>query len=174
MGERLQQVTVAFICGGRLLRSRGARSCPLGVKSRHQKLAAASQRSRDSPRLIFGQQFDADRPPRLVLEIEIGERLPAVVAHDEAGELFLDDPQRWEAAFCHGVLSHCYAHSALVGHSGGRRYALRRFHRYWLFAGMYAFGGSESSPPTQLIMEAAGSGVGAELWNFLTPFGAFL
>jgi hypothetical protein len=39
---------------------------------------------------------------------------------------------------------------------------------------MYAFGGSESSPPTQLIMEAAGSGVGAELWNFLTPFGAFL
>jgi hypothetical protein len=39
------------------------------------------------------------KPPRLILEIDIGERLSVVVAHDEAGVVvFLDGPWRREAA----------------------------------------------------------------------------
>ena len=34
----------------------------------------------------------ADLRPRLLLEIDIGERLSVVVAHDEAGGQFLDSP----------------------------------------------------------------------------------
>jgi hypothetical protein len=40
-------------------------------------------------------------PPGLILEIDIGERLPIVVAHDKAGGLFLDGPRRREAACRH-------------------------------------------------------------------------
>ncbi len=38
---------------------------------------------------------------RLILEIDISERLPVMVAHDEAGVLFLDRPRRREAALGH-------------------------------------------------------------------------
>jgi hypothetical protein len=38
--------------------------------------------------------------------------LPGAVAHDKAGVQFLDGRGRRVAAFCHGVLSHCYAQSA--------------------------------------------------------------
>jgi hypothetical protein len=37
---------------------------------------------------------------RLILEIDIGERLSVVVAHDKAGVLFLDSP-RWREAERH-------------------------------------------------------------------------
>jgi hypothetical protein len=48
---------------------------------------------RNSQRLIV-----APRPSRLVLEIDVGERLPIGVADDEAGVGLLDGPWRWEAA----------------------------------------------------------------------------
>jgi hypothetical protein len=42
-----------------------------------------------------------------------------VVADDETGVVvFLDSPGRREAAFCHGVLSHCYAESRAKGIAG--------------------------------------------------------
>jgi hypothetical protein len=39
--------------------------------------------------------------PRLILEIDIRERLPVVVADDKAGGLFLDGPGRRKAAGSH-------------------------------------------------------------------------
>jgi hypothetical protein len=36
--------------------------------------------------------------PRLLLEIDVGERLAAVIAHDETGVSLLDGPRRREAA----------------------------------------------------------------------------
>jgi hypothetical protein len=41
---------------------------------------------------------DAAALPRLILEIDIGERLPVVVAHDKAGVLFVNGPRQREAA----------------------------------------------------------------------------
>jgi hypothetical protein len=40
---------------------------------------------------------------RLVLEIDIGERLPVVVADDKAGGLFFDDPG-WREGACGHVI----------------------------------------------------------------------
>jgi hypothetical protein len=45
-------------------------------------------------RLILREQLRRRSPPRLILEIDIRERLSVVVADDEAGGLFLDEP-RW-------------------------------------------------------------------------------
>jgi hypothetical protein len=42
--------------------------------------------------------FAADLPPRLILEIDVSERLSVVVAHEETRGLFLDGPRRREAA----------------------------------------------------------------------------
>ena len=53
---------------------------------------------RDPPRLVAGEQLGRRSTPRLVLEINIGKRLPAVVADNKAGGLFLDSPRRREAA----------------------------------------------------------------------------
>jgi hypothetical protein len=39
--------------------------------------------------------------PRLVLEIDVGERPAIVIADNEAGVGFLDGPRRREAAGCH-------------------------------------------------------------------------
>jgi hypothetical protein len=46
-----------------------------------------------------GQTRTSVAAPRLILEIDIGELLSVVVAHDEAGGLFFDRPRRREAAF---------------------------------------------------------------------------
>jgi hypothetical protein len=46
----------------------------------------------------------ADRRPRLILEIDIGELLTVVVAHDKAGFQFVDGPRRREAAHGHLLL----------------------------------------------------------------------
>jgi hypothetical protein len=40
----------------------------------------------------------AESPPRLILEIDIGELLPVLVTHDKAGVQFFDKPRRREAA----------------------------------------------------------------------------
>jgi hypothetical protein len=41
------------------------------------------------------------KPPRLILEIDIRELLPVVIADDKAGLQFLDGPRRREAASGH-------------------------------------------------------------------------
>jgi hypothetical protein len=47
------------------------------------------------------------KPPGLILEIDIRERLPVGVAHDKAGIVeFFDGPRRREAAGCHGLATH--------------------------------------------------------------------
>ena len=46
------------------------------------------------PRLVAGEQLCARSTPGLVLIIDIGQRLLAVVAHDGTGGAFLDRPAR--------------------------------------------------------------------------------
>ena len=58
---------------------------------------------RNPPRFVFPEQFGRRAPPRLVLEIDIGGRLPVVIAHDEAGGLLFHRPLWWEAALTHGM-----------------------------------------------------------------------
>jgi hypothetical protein len=41
-----------------------------------------------------GEQLGCRSSPRLVLEVDVGELLAIVIAHHEAGGLFLDDPRR--------------------------------------------------------------------------------
>jgi hypothetical protein len=50
------------------------------------------------PRLVLGEQLGRRPSPWLILEIDIGQLLPAVIAHDEAGGLFFDGPWWREAA----------------------------------------------------------------------------
>ena len=40
---------------------------------------------------VAGEQLGRRAPPRLLLEIDVGERLPVVIADDEAGLLLLED-----------------------------------------------------------------------------------
>jgi hypothetical protein len=47
-----------------------------------------------APCFITGEQLSSRAPPRLILEIDIGELLPVVIADDKAGGLFLDRPRR--------------------------------------------------------------------------------
>jgi hypothetical protein len=46
----------------------------------------------DPPGLVAGEQVCRRAPPRLVLEIDVSERLPVGVADDEAGVRFLGEP----------------------------------------------------------------------------------
>ena len=48
--------------------------------------------------LVAREQLSARSTPRLILEIDIRQRLLVVVADDEAGGAFLDRPGRREAA----------------------------------------------------------------------------
>jgi hypothetical protein len=52
----------------------------------------------DAPGLVAGEQLGRRPPCRLLLEIDVGERLPVGVADDEAGVGLLDGPGRREAA----------------------------------------------------------------------------
>ena len=65
-----------------------------------QQLRQLRDIRRDPSRLVFAEQLSRRSPPRLILEIDIGERLSVVVAHDEVGVQFIDEPGRWEAAGC--------------------------------------------------------------------------
>jgi len=47
----------------------------------------------------LGEQLGRRSPSRLVLEIDIRERLPVVIADDETRGLFLDGPGRREASW---------------------------------------------------------------------------
>jgi hypothetical protein len=54
---------------------------------------------RHPPRLIPGEQLGRRAPTGFVLKIKIAERLPDVIAHDEAGVVgLIDRPRWWEAA----------------------------------------------------------------------------
>jgi hypothetical protein len=50
------------------------------------------------------EQLGHRSPTRFILEIDIGERLAAVIAHDKAGVQFVDRPGRREAVSCHGTV----------------------------------------------------------------------
>jgi len=43
----------------------------------------------DAPRFVLGQQVGRCTPPRLLLEVEVAERLPVLVADDKAGIVVL-------------------------------------------------------------------------------------
>src|SRR4029077_8751949 len=61
------------------------------------------------------------RGGRLILEIDIGERLSVVVAHDKAGVLFLDSP-RWREAERHSpgiAVPGCSTHQEGVPNAAG-------------------------------------------------------
>ena len=61
----------------------------------HQRRQLGIRRA--PPRLILGEQLGRRSPAELILEIDIGERLAAVVANGEARGLLLDRPRRREA-----------------------------------------------------------------------------
>jgi hypothetical protein len=50
-----------------------------------QQLRQLNNIRRNPLRLVFGQKLGRRSPPRLVLEIDIGERLSAVIADDKVG-----------------------------------------------------------------------------------------
>jgi hypothetical protein len=51
-----------------------------------------------APGLVAGEEVCRRPAPRLLLEIDVGERLPGGVADDEAGVGLLDGSRRREAA----------------------------------------------------------------------------
>jgi hypothetical protein len=73
------------------------------MRLRLQQLWQPGKIGRDPSRLIPAEQLGYGSSARLILEIDIGELLPVVVTHDEARGLFLDGPQRREAALGHSA-----------------------------------------------------------------------
>jgi hypothetical protein len=61
------------------------------------KLRQLGDVHRDAARLIARQKFSSRAPSRLILEIDVGERLSVVVAHHEARGLFFDRLRRLES-----------------------------------------------------------------------------
>jgi hypothetical protein len=112
-------------------------------------LFAIGTRKTIPQRIISSRSLPARhrRPPsRLILEIDIGERLPVVVAHDEAGGLFLDCPRWWKTAFCHSafvrLLIEYPKEVAVLPGKGGLCRVDCRLHRHQLFDRMHVCGGS--------------------------------
>ena len=62
--------------------------------ARAQHLRQLGDVGGDAPGLVAGQQTGSRSPPLLLLEIDVGERLPVGVADDEAGLLLVDRPGR--------------------------------------------------------------------------------
>jgi hypothetical protein len=52
----------------------------------------------DAPGIVGGEQLGRRSPSRLLREIDVGECLPVLIAHDEAVIGLLDGPGRREAA----------------------------------------------------------------------------
>ncbi len=63
-----------------------------------QQLGKLSNICRDPPRFIARQPLHRHLPLRLILEIDLGERLPGSVLHDEGFRKLVDRPGRREAA----------------------------------------------------------------------------
>jgi hypothetical protein len=80
---------------------------------------ATWQSSRQSFAPHPSEQLRRRSASRLILEIDIGELLPAVVAHDKGGTNVLDSPRRREAAS-----SHLRIRSKAVGPLANRRLCL--------------------------------------------------
>jgi len=55
------------------------------VRGPKVRLRGLSEIATNPPRLILAEQLGCRSPPRLVLEIDVGERLSVVVAHDKTG-----------------------------------------------------------------------------------------
>jgi hypothetical protein len=55
----------------------------------------------DAPGLVSREQTGSPSPSRLILEIDVGERLTVLIPDDEASVGLLDRPGRREAAFGH-------------------------------------------------------------------------
>jgi hypothetical protein len=65
-------------------------------------------------RFVFGEELGRCSPAGFFLEVNVSQLLPiSVTNYEDSVVEFFDGPRWWEAAFCHGVLSHCYAPSAL-------------------------------------------------------------
>jgi hypothetical protein len=85
---------------------RGLSKCAAATSSRlafrrrpaQQQLRQLGDVGRDAPRIVAGEELGRRSPSRLVLEIDVGECLPIVVADDEARVGLLDGPGRREAA----------------------------------------------------------------------------
>ena len=67
---------------------------------------------RHAARLVAGEQLGRRAPTGLVLEIEIAERLPGGVLHDEARIVIFFDRPRWREAAGGG-------HGAMIARQGG-------------------------------------------------------
>jgi hypothetical protein len=71
-------------------------------RSSLQQLRQLGDIGSDPPRLVFSQAL-VHGPVRLIVEIDIGELLPAPVGDDEALIVGLDRPGRGEAARIHAI-----------------------------------------------------------------------
>jgi hypothetical protein len=68
------------------------------------KLRQLRDIGRDPPRLVFAEQLGGRSPAGLILEINIGELLAAVIADNKTGVLFLDRPRWGKAAGGHETM----------------------------------------------------------------------
>ena len=75
----------------------------------------------DAPGLVAGEQLGRRTPPRLILEVHVGQRLPVGVAGDEAGVGLLGGPGRRERRPRPWRLSHniTLERKLLVNHGWG-------------------------------------------------------
>ena len=69
-----------------------------GVSRLAQQLRQLGDVHGDAPRFIAGEQLRRRAPTGLLLEIDVGERLPVVIADDVAGVGLLGGPGRREVA----------------------------------------------------------------------------
>ena len=72
-------------------------------RSSLQQLRQLGDIGSDPPRLVFSQALVHGPAVRLIVEIDIGELLPAPVGDDEALIVGLDRPGRREAARIHAI-----------------------------------------------------------------------
>jgi hypothetical protein len=75
-----------------------ATSSRLAYQRTPQHLRQLGEVYSDPPRLVSGEQVGRRASARLLLEVKIAERLPVLVADDEALWMLIDGPRRREAA----------------------------------------------------------------------------
>ncbi len=87
-----------------------------------QHLRQLGEVRRHSSRLVASEQLGRRSPAGLILEVEIGERLPGTVADDEAGVVrLIDRPGRREAAHGSDERHFRFAPKATLGHPEAAR-----------------------------------------------------
>ena len=89
---------------GRLICSRYAAMLGVGLRRFRQQLRQLGDVRGDAPSLISGEQLGRSSPAGLLLEIEVGERVAAMIADDEAGVGSADHraagPERYREPSC--------------------------------------------------------------------------